>query len=316
VDHEAEVRLVEAHPEGRGGHERLHVVADQGVLELEPALGLRLAAVGVRVHALRAQERGDPRGVGDREHVDHAGALEAGDDLGEPRHPLGLRARLEQREGEGLPGERAALRHELGAELRLDVLDHAVVRRRGGAQDRDALRQQLEDPDQPPVVGPEVVAPVADAVRLVDHEQARAGGDRRQDVGAERRVVEPLGRDEEQVDLVGIDRGGDLLPIVSVLAVNREGSDARALGHPDLVAHQREERRHEDRRPGAGVAEQPRRDEVHGRLAPTGALDEEVPAALSDDGVDRLALALAEPSIGPGDRIQKLEGVIGHPCAR
>jgi len=63
-------------PEGRGGHERLHLVREQGVLELQPAFGLRLAAVGVRVEALRAQERGDPRGVGDREHVDHAGALE------------------------------------------------------------------------------------------------------------------------------------------------------------------------------------------------------------------------------------------------
>ena len=44
--------------------------------------------------------------------------------------------------------------------LRLDVLDHAVVRRRGRAQDRDAIGQELEDADQPPVVGPEVVAPV------------------------------------------------------------------------------------------------------------------------------------------------------------
>ena len=68
------------------------------------------------------------------------------------------------------------------------------------------MRQQLEDADQPPVVGPEVVAPVADAMRLVDHEQSRARGDLRQDVGAERRVVEPLGRDEEQVDLVAGDR--------------------------------------------------------------------------------------------------------------
>jgi hypothetical protein len=83
-----------------------------------------------------------------------------------------------------------------------DVVDHAVVGRRGGAQDRDAFRQQLEDPDEPPVVGPEVVAPVTDAVGLVDHEEARALRDLRQDVCAEGRVVEPLGRDEEQVDLV------------------------------------------------------------------------------------------------------------------
>jgi hypothetical protein len=174
------------------------------------------------------------------------------------------------------------------------------------------LGQQLQDADQPPVVGPEVVAPVADAVRLVDHEQARARGDRRQDVGAERLVVEPLGRDEEQVDLVALDRRDDLLPVVPVLAVDRAGDHAGALGHPDLVAHQHEERRDQDRRPGAGVAEQPRRDEVHGRLAPPGALDEEDRAALGDDGVDRLQLTLVEPSGWPGDRVQQLEGAIGH----
>ena len=76
VDHEAEVRLVEAHPVRRGGHERLHLVPEQGVPELEPALGVGAAAVGVRVDPLRPQERGDPGGVGHREHVDHAGALE------------------------------------------------------------------------------------------------------------------------------------------------------------------------------------------------------------------------------------------------
>jgi len=52
----------------------------------------------------------------------------------------------------------------------------AVVHRTGTPRG-----QQLEDADEPPVIGPEVVAPVADAVGLVDHEQAGACGDLRQD---------------------------------------------------------------------------------------------------------------------------------------
>ena len=57
-----------------------------------------------------------------------------------------------------------------------------------------------------------------------------------------------------------------ILPVVRFSLLIVRGSDAGALGHPDLVAHQREERRDEDRRPGAGIAEQPRGDEVDGRL--------------------------------------------------
>jgi hypothetical protein len=45
---------------------------------------------------------------------------------------------------------------------------------------------------------------------------------------------------------------------------------------------------------------------------PAGALDEEDPTALGDDGVDRVALALAEGSVRPGDRVQELEGAVGH----
>ena len=146
---------------------------------------------------------------------------------------------------------------------------------------------------------------------LVDHEQARALGDGRQDLGAEPRVVEPLGRDEQQVDVIALDGLADLLPVVTVLAVDRAGAHAGPLGHLDLVAHQREQRRDQDRRPGARVAEQPRGDEVHGRLPPA-ALDEEDPAALLDDGLDRLSLALAEGGIRPGDGTQQLKGLLGH----
>jgi hypothetical protein len=40
--------------------------------------------------------------------------------------------------------------------------------------------------------------------------------------------------------------------------------------------------------------------------------DEEDPAAFGDDGVDRLALALTEGRIRPGDGVQQPEGSVRH----
>ena len=55
----------------------------------------------------------------------------------------------------------------------------------------------------PAVVGPEVVAPVGDAVRLVDDQQAAGRGQPGQHLVAEAGVVEPLGADQQHVDLAG-----------------------------------------------------------------------------------------------------------------
>ena len=64
-------------------------------------------------------------------------------------------------------------------------------------------RQRGEQVADAPVVGAEVVAPVGDAVGLVDHEQPGARGELGQLLLAEPRVVEPLGADQQDVDLVG-----------------------------------------------------------------------------------------------------------------
>ena len=60
----------------------------------------------------------------------------------------------------------------------------------------------------------------------------------------------------------------------------------------------------QDRRPGTGVAEQPRADEIHGRLPPAGALDEEDPTALLDDGLDRLPLAGEADAVSSADDME------------
>ena len=119
------------------------------------------------------------------------------------------------------------------------------------------------------------------------------------------------GEIEQEIDLVAIDRLAHGVPVVAVLAVDRARAHAGPLGHLDLVPHQGEQRRHEDRRPGAVVAEQPRGDEVDGGLAPSGPLHEQDAPPVRDHRLDRLALAVAERGIRTGDPAEELEGV-GH----
>ena len=107
------------------------------------------------------------------------------------------------------------------------------------------------------VVGAEVVAPVGDAVRLVDHQQAAGRGQPGQHLVAEAGVVEPLGADQQHVDLAGADRVVDRLPLLDVGRVDGDRADAGALGGRDLVAHQGEQRRDDDgraRRPARAAA--------------------------------------------------------------
>ena len=179
---------------------------------------------------------------------------------------------------------------------------HPRVGGRGGGQHRDAGRQVGEHRADPAVVGPEVVAPVGDAVRLVDHEQAGALGQLGQHVVAEAGVVEPLGADQQHVDLAGGDLRLDAGPVLGVGRVDGDRADAGPLGGVDLVAHQREQRRDDHGRPGALRAQQRGGHEVDRRLAPAGALHDQRPAPVDDQRLDRGPLVLAQLGVVPADQ--------------
>ena len=98
------------------------------------------------------------------------------------------------------------------------------------------------------------MAPVGDAMRLVDDQQTGARGEAGQHVVAEVGIVQPLRADQQHVDRAGADLGGDLAPLVEVGRVDRAGADAGPGGRLDLVAHQREQRRHDDGRAGRRLA--------------------------------------------------------------
>ena len=84
-------------------------------------------------------------------------------------------------------------------------------------------------PADPPVVGPEVVAPVADAVGLVDHEQPGRWVTSAARCAGTDALAEALRRDEQHVELVALQcRCFDLVPLVAVVARRaRSGSGMR-----------------------------------------------------------------------------------------
>lgn len=183
------------------------------------------------------------------------------------------------------------------AELLGDVGHDPAVRRRCRREHRNLWRHLLDEVAQPSVIGPEVVTPVADAVRLVDHEHPDPSHECRQLLLAERRVVESLGRDEQHVDLISVELLHHLRPLMRVGGVDGHGSDARTLGGGDLVAHQSEKWRHQHGRPRPLPTQQQRRDEVHRRFAPPRALHDERAAAPLDQRLDRLILTVVEVGV-------------------
>ena len=311
VDDEAEVGLVVAHPQRARGDDALDLVGEQLPLDLDPLVGLDLARVGLALDPLRVEPVGDVERVPDRQAVDDPAAGQLRDPLRHPRHPLGLARQVADLEPQARAVEAAADRDQVlpRAELLLDVGDHPVVGRRRRAEHRGGLGQALDQPGDPPVVGAEVVAPVADAVGLVDDEQAAGLDQLRQDVRPELRVGQPLGAEQQQVDLAGVDPLERLGPVVAVGAVDRGGLDPERLGRLELVAHQRDQRGDEDRRAGAGLAQHRGGDEVDGALAPAGPLHAEDAAAALDDLLDRLELAVAEVGVlAPGQAAEEVEG--------
>ncbi len=236
--------------------------------------------------------------------------------VGQPGQPLLGGLQPDHAQPQRLAVERAAQHEDVVAELLGDVGGHAGVGGGGGGQDGYAGGQVAEERADPPVVGPEVVAPVGDAVRLVDDQQPAGRRQPRQHLVAEAGVVQPLGRDEQHVDLAGRDLLVDRLPLLGVRGVDRHRPDAGPLGGRDLVAHQRQQRRDDHRRPGALLAQQQGGHEVHRRLAPAGPLHHQRATLVDRERRDRRPLVVVQDGVVPADqraevRLGALAGVAG-----
>ncbi len=179
MDHEPEVRLVESHAEGRGGHQCLDAVLQQILFCRFAFGGIGLARVGGHGDAPLGQERREIGGAGDGQRVHDARARERLQPVGQPRETgRGVRD-AHHREVEGVPAEAAAQHLGVGsahAQLRGDVGDDPVVGRGGGGEHGHPVAQFGDQGADAAVVGPEVVTPVGDAVRLVHHDEPGVGG--------------------------------------------------------------------------------------------------------------------------------------------
>ncbi len=291
VQHEAHVRLVDAHAEGDGGDH------DQAVLLEEPVL-VRGADVLVQPGMV-----GECWDAGPAEHVRggvHLAARQAVDDAA-AAGLLALEVVQELRLGLQLghhtvadvgPVEAGDERAALAEIEPLDDLAPGGRVGRGGQRQarhgREALVQDLELE----IVGPEVVAPLRDAVGLVDGEQSEAAPAEQVE---ESRRLQALRRhvDEVQAALAHgpLDRGG-------AAQVERRVEHGRPHAQlrqgRDLVLHQRDQRRHHD---GQAVEAQGRHLVAQGLAAPGRHQDQGV--AAGQDVADHLLLQPAEGGIAP-----------------
>ena len=76
MDDEAEIGLVESHPQRRRRHQSLDPVGEQVGFELFALSRVRRAGVGGDVMAQVFEQRGQVAGAGDGQRVDDAGAFQ------------------------------------------------------------------------------------------------------------------------------------------------------------------------------------------------------------------------------------------------
>lgn len=141
--------------------------------------------------------------------------------------------------------------HEVSRRRHVQPLGDLAVGGVGGRRrEREPghVRPAFAEQRQGEVVGPEVVAPLGDAVRLVDGEEGDlAAGEQIQ--GALQ--TQPLGRQVQQVQLPREELGLHHAPLVEVLrGVHEPGAHAERPQRVHLVLHQRDQRRDHDARAG------------------------------------------------------------------
>ena len=287
VEHEADVGLVDAHPErvrrdqhvDLSGHEAIlhvgaHALVEPGVIRIDAStvVGQRVGDFFDRT-AARSVDEPRPLGVVDdvTRDVDLLPLRAGGDDLERQVRTIET-------------GQDLTRRFE--PKLLCNVRPHGRCRRRGEGRDGEPA-QSLDHRTQAPVVRAKVVTPLADAVRFVDDEAAgREPLDERDELAA----TKPLRRDEQHLQAARLEVVGDR-PLVGRGEPGMDGrrGDPLRLQLIDLILHQGDQRAHDER---VALVEQ-RRQLVAERLPCAGGHDHEQVFA-GDARFDRLPLSLAE----------------------
>ena len=172
MDNKADVRLVEPHAQSGRGNQCFHFIALQSLFGVHARVIRVVTAVGQNVKAMFVQEIGDDSRIGHRKAVNDARSWKAWQVRNEPREPGSLRRYVEDSQVEALAIEWASLSNEPCAKLRDNVFNDPIIRRCGAADDRNVWREPVDEFSDTPVVRSEVMAPVRNAVNLVDHEES------------------------------------------------------------------------------------------------------------------------------------------------
>jgi hypothetical protein len=171
VGHEADIGLVDAHAEGGRGHDHLELVPVEAPLGLLAGGRLHAGVIGDRGHASLAEGLRDLLSLTLGGHIHDAR-------LGRLHHPIQQVGELGVLLGDRADGQadvgpvKAPHQHHRVAHVEpLDDLGADRRRGRGGQGQHPRVPQLVGQRAHPQVLGAELVAPGADAVRLVDHQQ-------------------------------------------------------------------------------------------------------------------------------------------------
>ena len=286
VDDVGNVRLVDAHAEGvRGDHDGA-AVADEILLILPPLVRAESGVVTRGGETAALQQLADLLDALARGTVDDAALVPAFFEQLEQRPALVLRP--QDLKAQVRPVKAGDDRHRV---LQLqdadDVAAHLRRRRGGEGGQGGPPRQLLQKVQNFQIARAEILPPLGDAVRLVDREQRdlQLLRERAEAVGQQ-----PLRRDVE--DLVSAE-ARVAVGLAQLLdghgAVDAAGRDAGVLQGHDLILHERDERRDDERQP----RQQQGRDLIAERLARAGGHDgQRVPPG--QKGADDLLLPGAE----------------------
>jgi len=242
MEHEPHVGAVDAHPEGDRGYDHVDRLLGEGVLGAVPLLGVEAGMVGPGQKPLGGEPGRQPFGLAPRDAIHDRGlAAVAAEDRERLRDAVGAGHDPVDEIGavEGADEHRRVTEVEL---LR-DVVPHPGC---GGGREGMQARpwEPLPEQGQLAVFRPEVVAPLADAVRFVDREPLHAHAGERVE---QARIHKPLGGGEQQPQFSRHEPVADRPPLLLREAgMERRRRVADRLEGIDLILHQGHQRRDHD----------------------------------------------------------------------
>ena len=247
MDDAADVRLIYPHAEGDGRHDDFTGAAHEGLLRRVAILGAHPRVIRPRREARPREVRGHVLGGFLESHIHHRRAdLRAGEPLREHRQPL-ARSTRRHAQVQVFPAK-GSLHMPLARDAeRLANIPRHLRRRRGREREHRLQRQLLRHAREAQILGAKIVPPFRNAVRLINRQQRDFHPP--QSLG-KRLAREPLRRDVEQLQLpLAQVRIHPLRLLRREAGVESRRRDPARPQRIDLIFHQRDERRNDQRRP-------------------------------------------------------------------